>query len=178
MIIFNFQKGMEKKSRASQQAKIRKICRTEEQKGSVEWLHWPGWPMEAKIWQPHLRGRGIEPLRRHGGPLQAVARLRPQVKNFVDPAMFSFVLFSDESKIVTVWFPLWRVPVLNRSWCISTTPNTTKIFLIILKLIQQSIMAILSRLAKKNQNLNLRKQSSVYYWKLCFQGRNVCKLPF
>ena len=104
---------MEKTSRASQQAKIRKIRWTEEQEGSVEWLHWPGWPMEAEIWQPHLRGRGIGPLHRHGGPLQAVARLRPQVKNFVDPAMFSFVPFSDESKIVTVWFPLWRAAVFG-----------------------------------------------------------------
>ena len=51
----------------------------------------------------------------------------------------------------------------NRSWRISTTPNTTKNFLIIFKLIQQSIMVILSCLAKKNQNLNLRKKSSVYY---------------
>ena len=51
----------------------------------------------------------------------------------------------------------------NRSWRISTTPNTTKIFLIIFKLIQQSNMVILSCLAKKNQNLNSRKKSSVYY---------------
>ena len=53
--------------------------------------------------------------------------------------------------------------VLNRSWRISTTPNTTKNFLIIFKLIQQAIMVILSCLAKKNQNLNSRKKSSVYY---------------
>ena len=51
----------------------------------------------------------------------------------------------------------------NRSWRISTTPNATKIFLIIFKLIQQSIMVILSCLVKKNQNLNSRKKSSVYY---------------
>ena len=69
-----------------------------------------------------------------------------------------------------IWF--------NRSWRISTTPNATKFFLIIFKLIQQSIMVILSCLAKKNQNLNSRKKSSVYYWKLRFQGRNACKLPF
>ena len=59
-----------------------------------------------------------------------------------------------------------------------TQPNS---FLIIFKLIQQSNnynMVILSCLAKKNQNLNLRKKSSVYYWKLHFQGRNACKLPF
>ena len=68
--------------------------------------------------------------------------------------------------------------IFNRSWRISTTPNTTKFFLIIFKLIQQSIMVILSCLAKKNQNLNSRKKSSVYYWKLRFQGRNACKLPF
>ena len=53
--------------------------------------------------------------------------------------------------------------VINRSWRLSTTPNTTKFFLIIFKLIQQSIMVILSCLAKKNQNLNSRKKSSVYY---------------
>ena len=41
----------------------------------------------------------------------------------------------------------------NRSWRISsTTPNTDKIFLIIFKLIQQSITVILSCLARKNQN--------------------------
>ena len=67
--------------------------------------------------------------------------------------------------------------LFNRSWRISTTLNTTKIFLIIFKLIQQSIMVILSCLVKKNQNLNSRKKSSVYYWKLRFQGRNACKLP-
>ena len=39
-------------------------------------------------------------------------------------------------------------------------------------------MVILSCLTKKNQNLNARKKSSVYYWKLRFQGRNACKLPF
>ena len=39
-------------------------------------------------------------------------------------------------------------------------------------------MVILSCLAKKNQNLNLRKKSSVYYWKLHFQGRNAHKPPF
>ena len=68
--------------------------------------------------------------------------------------------------------------IFNRSWRISTTPNTTKFFLIIFKLIQQSIMVILSCLTKKNQNLNSWKKSSVYYWKLRFQGRNACKLPF
>ena len=46
------------------------------------------------------------------------------------------------------------------------------------KLIQRSNMVILSCLAKKNQNLNLRKKSSVYYWKLHFQGRNAHKPPF
>ena len=39
-------------------------------------------------------------------------------------------------------------------------------------------MVILSCLAKKNQNLNARKKSSVYYWKLHFQGRNAHKPPF
>ena len=55
-----------------------------------------------------------------------------------------------------------------------TQPN----FFILFKLIQQSNMVILSCLAKKNQNLNLRKKSSVYYWKLHFQGRNAHKPPF
>ena len=68
--------------------------------------------------------------------------------------------------------------LFTRSWRISTTLNTTKKFLIIFKLIQQAIMVILSCLAKKNQNLNSWKKSSVYYWKLRFQGRNTCKLPF
>ena len=53
--------------------------------------------------------------------------------------------------------------ILNRSWRISTTPNTTKKKLFGLKLIQQSSMVILSCFGKKNQNLNLRKKSSVYY---------------
>ena len=52
------------------------------------------------------------------------------------------------------------------------------IFLIIFKLIQQSNMVILSCLAKKNQNLNARKKSSVYYWKLRFQGWNAHEPPF
>ena len=40
-----------------------------------------------------------------------------------------------------------------------TQPN----FFILFKLIQQSNMVILSCLKKKNQNLNMRKKSSVYY---------------
>ena len=39
-------------------------------------------------------------------------------------------------------------------------------------------MVILCWLAKKNQNLNLRKKSSVYYWKLRFPARNTHKPPF
>ena len=58
----------------------------------------------------------------------------------------------------------------SRSWHISTTPNTSKIFLIIFKLLQQSNMVILSCLAKKNWNLNSRKKSSLYYWKGRFVG--------
>ena len=68
--------------------------------------------------------------------------------------------------------------LFNRCWRISTAPNTTKFFLILFKLIQQSNMVILSCLAKKNQNLNARKKSSVYYWKLRFQARNPHKPPF
>ena len=67
---------------------------------------------------------------------------------------------------------------INRSWRISTTPSTTKFFLIIFKLTQQSIMVILSCLVKKNQNLNSRKNSSVYYWKLRFPARNTHKPHF
>ena len=37
-------------------------------------------------------------------------------KEFVDPAMFSFLLFSDESKIVTLWFPFWHAPVFEYIW--------------------------------------------------------------
>ena len=75
-------------------------------------------------------------------------------------------------------YVLWNQNLLscfNRSWRISTTPNTTHIFLIIFKLIQQSNMVILSCLAKKNQNLNSRKKSSVYYWKGRFVGVSVLK---
>ena len=75
-----------------------------------------------------------------------------------------------EQRIQTLFWPNIQprrlekgIATFNRSWRISTTPNTTKIFLIIFKLIQQAIMVILSCLAKKNQNLNLRKKSSVYY---------------
>ena len=52
----------------------------------------------------------------------------------------------------------YTIIFFNRSWHKSTTPNTTKFFLIIFKLIQQSNMVILSCPAKKNQNLNLRKK--------------------
>jgi hypothetical protein len=63
----------------------------------------------------------------------------------------------------------WCVNVrFNRSWRISKIPNTTKFFLIIFKLIQQSIRVILSCLAKKNRTLNSREKSSVYYWKGSF----------
>ena len=44
------------------------------------------------------------------------------------------------------------------------------------KLIQQSNMVILSCLAKKNRNLNLRKKSSVYYWKGRFVGVSALKM--
>ena len=68
--------------------------------------------------------------------------------------------------------------LFNRSWRISTTPNTTKFFLIIFKLIQQPIMVILSCFAKKNQNLNSRKKSSVSYWKGRFAGVSALKCNF
>ena len=61
---------------------------------------------------------------------------------------------------------------LNRRWHISTTPHTTKIFCTLFKLIQPSNMVTLSCLAKKNWNLNPRKKSSVYYWKLIFHATN------
>jgi hypothetical protein len=48
-----------------------------------------------------------------------------------------------------------KTPGLNKSWRISTTPNTTKLFFTIFKLIQQSNMVILSCPAKKNQSLQI-----------------------
>ena len=66
--------------------------------------------------------------------------------------------------------------LFNRSWRISTTPNTPTFFFIRFKLIQQSNMVILSCLAKKNQNLNVRKKSSVYYWKGRFVGVSALKM--
>ena len=50
-----------------------------------------------------------------------------------------------------------------------------KNFFIPFKLIQQSNMVILSCLAKKNQNLNARKKSSVYSWKGRFMGVSALK---
>ena len=65
-----------------------------------------------------------------------------------------------------------RSLALNRSWLISTTPNTTKFFLTIFKLIQQSNMVILSCLAKKNRNLNLRKKRFSLLLKVAFSILN------
>ena len=45
----------------------------------------------------------------------------------------------------------------------SVKSSLKNFFLIIFKLIQQSNMVILSCLAKKNENLNSKKKSSVYY---------------
>ena len=69
-----------------------------------------------------------------------------------------------------IWDELHEIisKYINRRWHISTTPNTTKKFCTPFKLIQQSNMVTLSGLAKKNQNLNPRKKSSVYYWKWRF----------
>ena len=58
----------------------------------------------------------------------------------------------------------------NRSWRISKTPNTPKFFFIRSKLILGSNIVILNCLVKKNQSLNARKKSSVYYWKGRFVG--------
>ena len=62
--------------------------------------------------------------------------------------------------------------IFNRSWRISTTPNTSNIFFLSFpnKLIQGSNMVILSCIVKKNQNLNPKKKRSVYYWKGRFVG--------
>ena len=97
--------------------------------------------------------------------------------NLVTKVIFIFVLMY-----------VWHLPLhicslcvseltFNRRWRMSTTPNTTNFFffLIIFKLIQQSIMVILSCLAKKNQNLNSREKSSVYYWKGRFAGISALK---
>ena len=65
---------------------------------------------------------------------------------------------------VSTRFFCWLPMLLNRRWHISATPNTTKKICALFKLIQRSNMVTLSCLAKKNQNLNLRKKSSVYYW--------------
>ena len=55
------------------------------------------------------------------------------------------------------------LPLLTEAGAYPQLPTQPNFFLIIFKLIQQSIMVILSCLAKKNQNLNSRKKSSVYY---------------
>ena len=73
-----------------------------------------------------------------------------------------FVLISRNGNFRSLAKNWTKIEEFN-AWRISTTPNTTKIFLIIFKLIQQAIMVILSCLVKKNQNLNSRKKSSVYY---------------
>ena len=62
---------------------------------------------------------------------------------------------------------------INRSWRISKTPNTTKNVLIIFKLIQQSIMVILSSLVRKNQNLNSRKKKFSLLLRVAF-SRQKC----
>ena len=67
----------------------------------------------------------------------------------------------------------WQLK-FNRRWHIFTTPNTTQNFWTLFKLIQPSDMVTLSCLAKKNPKLNLRKKSSVYYWKWRFP--KVCGL--
>ena len=64
----------------------------------------------------------------------------------------------------------FKMYLFNRSWHIFTTPNTTKIFLIIFKLIQQSNMVILSCLEKINQNLNARKKKFSLFLKREFRG--------
>ena len=52
---------------------------------------------------------------------------------------------------------VFEIYLFNRSWHISTTPNTTNFFTI-LKPIQQSNLVILSCPLQKNQNLNLREK--------------------
>ena len=69
----------------------------------------------------------IEPNQTFNVPLQAV---------YTEPYEFSFQICGGCK--------------FNRSWCLSTIPNTTKLFLIIFKLIEQSNMVILSCLLKKN----------------------------
>ena len=62
----------------------------------------------------------------------------------------------------------------NRRWHISTTLNTTNFFTIF-KLTLQSNMITLSCLTKKNQNLDSRWKSSVYYWRRRFVAWNGLK---
>ena len=74
------------------------------------------------------------------------------------------LLFNNSfQSVLSIYILISILEMLNRSWHISTTPNTTKKKLFGFKLIQQSSMVTLSCLAKKNQNLNLRKKSSVQY---------------
>ena len=64
----------------------------------------------------------------------------------------------------------------NRSWRKS---NTTKFFLIIFRLLQQSNMVILSCLAKKNQNLNSRKKKVQFITEsYVFKPETPTNLPF
>ena len=84
-----------------------------------------------------------------------------KVQYWVHRYILNLCHFSSNSKMdipLHILFDIWfmhygKSLVINRSWCISTTPNTTKICLIILKLIQQSIIEILSCPVKKNPKL-------------------------
>ena len=66
------------------------------------------------------------------------------IANLAGMGIGKVIFFYQDKKKILVQF------LFNRSWRISTTPNTTNFF-ILFKLIQQSNMVILSCLAKKNQ---------------------------
>ena len=92
------------------------------------------------------------------------SRLRIYSKTYTLGLKMFYFLFLPEShhcNCTALYSQLFLTDFLcafNRSWRMSTTPNTTKFFLIISKLIQQSNMVLLSCLANKNWNLNLRKK--------------------
>ena len=91
--------------------------------------------------------------------------------------MFNLFWTKFDDNILVIKMVSLRIKLcLNRSWRISShNSQHNQNFLIIFK---QSIMVILSCLAKKNQNLNSRKKSSVYYWNWVFKPETPTNLPF
>ena len=94
----------------------------------------------------------------------------PKVGRIEPNQTFNVPLEAVYSKPYEFSFQICGECKFNRSWCISTAPNTTKLFLIIFKLIEQSDMVILSCLSKKNRNLNLRKKKLSLLLKVAFSS--------